>query len=120
MDVPGFGTLGLATFVIEGFAGGNNVHQYLAVFDPPDDRGTAPGWPYFALSAITEIGDGCAVDVCTAHFSEVRPDSAVAVTFPTYVSEANGYCGSRQRTYVLRSVDNVTLNKLDQNNNFPP
>jgi hypothetical protein len=104
----------MATFVIEGFAGGNNVHQYLAVFGPPNDRGTAPGGPYFALSAITEIGDGCAVDLRTAHFSAVRPDFAVTVTFPTYVTEVNGYCGSKQRTYVLHSVDNATLKKLDQ------
>jgi hypothetical protein len=90
VDVPGLGTLGLATFVIEGFAGGNNVHQYLAIFGPPDDRGTAPGWPYFALSAMTEIGDGCAVDVRRAHFSKVQLDFAVAVTLPAYVTGANG------------------------------
>lgn len=41
VDVPGFGMIAVGTFAIEGFGGGNNVHQYVALFGPPNDQGTA-------------------------------------------------------------------------------
>jgi hypothetical protein len=113
VDVPDLGTVAVATFVIEGFARGNNVHQYLAIFGPPGERSTASNWPYFALSAITEVGDGCAVDVRGVWVSKVQNDLSVDVTLPTFLIATTGYCGEEHRTYVLRSIDNATLKRLE-------
>lgn len=106
IDLPQHGTIAVATFVIEGFADGNNVHQYLAVFGPPNDRGPDSPLPYYSLSALTEVGDGCAVDVLNVRVSGIREDGSLTLTLPTFLTSTTDSCeGKTRRSYVLRTND---------------
>jgi len=104
VDVPKYGTIAIASFVIEGFGDGNNVHQFLAVFGPPDDLGPKFSLPYYALSALKEVGDGCAVDVRSGRVSGIRGDGSLTLTLPTFTVSTTGSCeGRTSLSYVLRS-----------------
>lgn len=104
IDVPPDGTIAVATFGIEGFADGNNVHQYLAVFGPPNERGPNFPLPYYSLSALTEVGDGCAVDIRSVRVSGIREDGSLTLTFPTFLTSTMSSCeGKTHRSYVMRT-----------------
>ena len=106
IDVPKYGTIAIATFLVEGFGDGNNVHQYLAIFGPPNDRRAPPVRGYYALSAITEVGDGSAVDVRDVRLSGLRGDGSLTLTLPTFTLSTTGSCGGQtRRSYVLRTGD---------------
>jgi hypothetical protein len=79
-DIPSYGTIAIAVFFIEGFSGGNNIHQLLSVFGPPDDPGPKTSLPYYALSALTEVVDGCAVGVRSVRVSAIRQGRSLALT----------------------------------------
>lgn len=113
IDVPKYGTIAIATFVIEGFGDGNNVHQYLAIFGPPNDPGTASTRRYYALSALTEAGDDCAVDIRRVRFSGLRGDGSLTLSLPTFTLSTMGSCDGRtRRSYVLRTSD-ARLGRLE-------
>ena len=106
IDVPKYGTIAIATFLVEGFGDGNNVHQYLAIFGPPNDRRAPPVRGYYALSAITEVGDGSAVDVRDVRLSGLRGDGSLTLTLLTFTLSTTGSCeGQTRRSYVLRTGD---------------
>ena len=106
IDVPKYGTIAIATFLVEGFGDGNNVHQYLAIFGPPNDRRAPPVRGYYALSAIAEVGDGCAVDVRDVRLSGLRGDGSLTLTLLTFTLSTTGSCeGQTRRSYVLRTGD---------------
>jgi hypothetical protein len=101
----------LSTFSLEGFAEGNNVHQFLAIFGPLN----APGGnvsPRYALSALTEVGDGCAVDVSHAHMSYSHGDR-LRVTLSTFTTSTTGWCDSPSRTYEL-TTNTARLEQLER------
>jgi hypothetical protein len=104
IDVPKYETIATAAFLIEGFGDGNNAHQFLAIFGPPNDPGPRSSLPYYALSALTEIGDGCAVDVGSVRASGIREDDSLILTLPTFTTSITGSCeGKTCRSYVLRT-----------------
>jgi hypothetical protein len=104
VNMPKYGTIAIASFVIEGFGDGNNVHQFLAVFGPPNNPGPKYPLPYYALSALTEVGDGCAVDVRSVRASGIREDGSLTLTLPTFTTSTTGSCeGRASRSYVLRT-----------------
>jgi hypothetical protein len=120
IDVPRYGTIAIATFVVQGFGDGNNVHQYLAIFGPPNDPATVPTRRYYALSALTEIGDGCAVDVRGVRFSGLRGDGSLTLTLPTFTSSTTGSCeGRTRRSYVLRT-SHARLGRLELRESIKP
>jgi hypothetical protein len=49
----------IVLFNIEGFGGGNNYHQFLAVFSQGDREGLNPNWPFheWQLKGFTEVGE---------------------------------------------------------------
>jgi hypothetical protein len=104
--VPKHGTIAIASFIIEGFGDGNNAHQFLAVFGPPADPGPKSSFPYYALSGLTEVGDGCAVDVRRIRVSGIRDDRSLTLTLPTFVTSTTGSCeGGTSRSYTWRTGD---------------
>ncbi|MBC8749845.1 hypothetical protein OKW43_000263 [Paraburkholderia sp. WC7.3g] len=112
IDVSNFGKIAIAAFIIEGFGGGNNVHQFMAVFGPPDGPGPKSLLPYYALSALTEIGDECAVDVRSVRASAIRRDGSLALTLPTFLTSTTGSCEGKTRSYILRTNE-ARLQRLE-------
>lgn len=106
MAVSGYGTIAIATFILEGFAHGNNVHQFLAIFGPPNEPGET-SQPRFALSALTEVGDECAVDARRVQISGPRSDGSLRLTLPMHVASTIGSCGGKtHRSFVLSATPN--------------
>jgi hypothetical protein len=103
VDTANFDRIALATFFIEGFGGGNNSHQFLAVFAARSIPRTPSNLPYYSLAAVVEVGEGCAVDPQGVRVSASRgPTRAegLSLSIPTFVSSVNGSCnGITRATY---------------------
>lgn len=108
IDVPHYGTMALATFVIESFALGNNFHQFLAIFGPPDEPGGKPVWPYYSLTGLAEVGDGCDVRVERAQVKYVGA-STLEIAMPNSISR---FCGEPEISFLLKPVGNSRMDHL--------
>jgi hypothetical protein len=100
VNTPNAGRIAVATFFIEGFGGGNNSYQFLAVFAARSIPRTPTDIPYYSLAAFAEVGEGCAVDAHAVRVSaSPEPNGAalLSLSFPTFVSTANGSCNGLTR-----------------------
>ncbi|WP_109480581.1 hypothetical protein [Paraburkholderia sp. C35] len=108
VDVPNYGAIALATFTIESFSSGNNSHQFLAIFGPPDEPEGRQVWPYYSLTALSEVGDGCDVHVEAAQVQYVR-NRGLKLAIPNSTSR---FCTEHQISFLLRLVGEAS--KLKQ------
>jgi hypothetical protein len=103
VDTPNSGRIAVATFFIEGFGGGNNSYQFLAVFAAQNIPRTPKDLPYYSLAAVVEVGAGCAVHprgVRVNASPEPTRAALLSLSFPTFVSSFNGSCnGLTRATY---------------------
>jgi hypothetical protein len=105
VDVPNSDRIAVATFFIEGFGGGNNSHQFLAVFVSRNIPRVPTAPPYYSLAAVVEVGEGCGVHATSVRVSTSRDrtrPNALSLSFPTFVSSTIGSCnGSTRATYLF-------------------
>jgi hypothetical protein len=108
MDVPHYGTIALATFTIEGFSLGNNWHQFLAVFGPPNERNGNKRWPYYSLTGFSEVGDGCDANIEKA---QVKFDGKSTLKIKIPNSESR-FCVESELSFLMKGVGNSRLDQL--------
>jgi hypothetical protein len=108
IDVPDYGTMALAVFTIESFAMGNNFHQFLAIFGPPDEPNEKSVWPYYSLTGLAEVGDGCDVHVENAEVKYVGKRT-LKIAMPNSITR---FCSGQEISFLLKPVENSRLNQL--------